>query len=205
MCVSHLHRRSRRRRRRRDPRRRRRRRRRRLARYMRADFSFCHRLAAAFGSFPFLRVLLLRSRSVGPFALSRTAWHTRGQRNEGTGLRGTTDSVNVSLRSLSSFSRSPFLLHPHLSRVLFLAPFPRHAHLPVFIIPPSLSHTRSIGSPRARSMLALFLPTGFRLSSLVTNFKDPSLFNASPFLLVTVKRAGYANAAILCYACGPRV
>lgn len=79
MCVSHLRRRSRRRRRRRRSRSgRRRRRRRRPARYMRADFSFCHRLAAAFGSFPFLCVLLLCSRSVGPFALSRTAWHTRG-------------------------------------------------------------------------------------------------------------------------------
>lgn len=113
MCVSQLRRRSR--------RHRGRRRRRRPARYMRADFSFCHRLAAAFGSFPFLRVLLLCSRSVGPFALSRTAWHTRGQRNDGmrrdgSGLRRTADSVNVSLLSFSSFSRSPFLLYPCLLR-----------------------------------------------------------------------------------------
>lgn len=154
MCVSQLRRRSR--------RHRGRRRRRRPARYMRADFSFCHRLAAAFGSFPFLRVLLLCSRSVGPFALSRTAWHTRGQRNDGmrrdgSGLRRTADSVNVSLLSFGSFSRSPFLLYPCLLRPPPCAPFPQHAHLSAFIILPSLFCTRSIASTRAHSTLAASL------------------------------------------------
>lgn len=167
MCVSQLRRRSR--------RHRGRRRRRRPARYMRADFSFCHRLAAAFGSFPFLRVLLLCSRSVGPFALSRTAWHTRGQRNDGmrrdgSGLRRTADSVNVSLLSFSSFSRSPFLLYPCLLRPPPCAPFPQHAHLSAFIILPSLFCTRSIASTRAHSTLAASLSL--------------SLFSLSPFSFV---------------------
>lgn len=202
--MSHLRRRSRHRHCRRR-RRRRGRRRRRPARYMRADFSFCHQLAAALDlslscafcySAPALWTLLRWAAPRGTHGDNETmGW-------DGMGLRRTEDSVNVSLCSLSSFSRSLFLF--------LLSPFSQHTHLSAFIILPSLFRTQPIASTRTHSTLILFLSLSCYSSfypSLfsVRRFRDRSLFNAFPFLLVTVKRAEYANAAILCYACGPRV
>lgn len=65
------------------------------------------------------------------------------------GLRRTEDSVNVSLCSLSSFSRSLFLF--------LLSPFSQHTHLSAFIILPSLFRTQPIASTRTHSTLILFL------------------------------------------------
>lgn len=85
---------------------------------------------------------------------------------DGMGLRRTEDSVNVSLCSLSSFSRSLFLF--------LLSPFSQHTHLSAFIILPSLFRTQSIASTRTHSTLILFLslllffllPFSFLCSSL---------------------------------------
>lgn len=159
-----------------------------------------------FGSFPFLRVLLLCSRSVDPFALSRTAWHTRGQRNDGMGRDGTSEDRGQRKRFslLPQFFLSLSFPFPPFS--FFTAHTPFCVHHSAFFIPHTAyclysntfdTHSFSL----SLSCYSSFYPSLFS----VRRFRDWSLFNAFPFLLVTVKRAEYANAAILCYACGPRV
>lgn len=130
--------------------------------------------------FPFpARSVTLLPLSVDPFALSRTAWHTRGQRNDGMGRDGTSeedseDSVNVSLCSLNSFSRSLFLF--------LLSPFSQHTHLSAFIILPSLFRTQPIASTRTHSTLILFLSLSLAIlpSTLLFSLSGSVSFQCFP-------------------------
>lgn len=130
----------------------------------------------------------------------------------GTEPRGTADSVNASLRSFSSFSRSPFLLHPRspsFSSSLLFHSTPFCVHHSALSIPRTIYRLYSNTFDTRFFPLPLFLPSPsfpLTVSPSYTPLSGSVSFHCfSLFLLVTVKRAGYANAAILCYACGPRV
>lgn len=93
---------------------------------------------------------------------------------DGMGLRRTEDSVNVSLCSLNSFSRSLFLF--------LLSPFSQHTHLSAFIILPSLFRTQPIASTRTHSTLILFLSLSLAIlpSTLLFSLSGSVSFQCFP-------------------------
>lgn len=123
-----------------------------------------------FGSFPFLRVLLLCSRSVDPFALSRTAWHTRGQRNDGMGRDGTSEDRGQRKRFslLPQFFLSLSFPFPPFS--FFTAHTPFCVHHSAFFIPHTAyclySNTFDTHSFSLSLLLFFLLPFSFLCSSL---------------------------------------
>lgn len=123
-----------------------------------------------------------------------------GMGRNGTGPRGTADSVNASLRSFSSFSRSPFLLHPcspsFSSSLLFHSThtFLRSSFCPLYPaydLSPLLEHIRHSFLPSFSLSPVSFVPFN-RLSSL------HAAFGIGLFPMLFSVPAGHCKAGGVC-------